>query len=166
MNDNHTQIKALIYDKCAFKITGFKIEKESRAYGACRFDLDGMNIISRNAKTTAKKIGQFVTLWKRIKNGPIRPFNEEDNIDFCVVNVRMENRFGQFVFPKTTLIKKGVISTSKKEGKRAFRVYPIWDITTNKQAERTQKWQLDYFYEINGSLDFEAVTPLFQKEEK
>ncbi len=76
------------------------------------------------------------------------------------MNVRNENEFGQFVFPKYVLIKKGIISTENKEGKRAFRVYPKWDVTKNKQAERTQKWQLNYFYEINNSTDLKKVLGL------
>src|SRR5690606_39355846 len=161
MNTNLNQIKTEVYDKCALKITEFGSEMESKEYDACRFKLNGMNIISRTAKVTPKKAGQFVTFWKRIGNGPIEPFNETDRIDFFVVNVRTETRFGQFVFPKSVLIKKGIISTENKEGKRAFRVYPNWDIVKNKQAERTQKWQLNYFYQINSSTDLQKVTELY-----
>lgn len=68
---------------------------------------------------------------------------------------------GQFVFPKSVLIKKGIISTNQREGKRAFRVYPSWDIQKSKQAERTQKWQLEYFYPVNDSIDFDRVKELY-----
>src|SRR5690606_25179870 len=153
MNTNLNQIKTEVYDKCALKITEFGSEMESKEYDACRFKLNGMNIISRTAKITTKKVGQFVTFWKRNGNGPIEPFEENDQIDFYAVNVRTKNEFGQFVFPKSMLIKKGIMSTEKKEGKRAFRVYPSWENANNKQAERTQKWQLDYFYEINSTTD-------------
>ena len=157
------QIKTEIYDKCSFEISHFKLEPESREYDACRFDLDGRKIICRNAKITPKKVGQFVTFWKRNENGPIEPFEENDKIDFYVVNVRTENRFGQFVFPKSVLIGKGIISSGKKEGKRAFRVYPSWDIAKNKQAERTQNWQLSYFYEIGEMTDFKKVNDLYNQ---
>jgi hypothetical protein len=109
-------------------------------------------------------VGQFVTFWKRNGNGIIEPLEEADRIDFYAVSVRTEKEFGQFVFPKSVLIKKGIIATAKKEGKRAFRVYPNWDIAKNKQAERTQKWQLDYFYEINDSTDFKKVAELYKIE--
>jgi len=164
MNNNLNQIKTEVYDKCALEISDFKLETEGREYDACQLELNGRNIISRNAKITPKKVGQFVTFWKRKGNGPIEPFNETDRIDFYVVNVRTENEFGQFVIPKSVLIKKGIISTEKKKGKRAFRVYPNWDIAKNKQAERTQKWQLDYFYEINNSTDFNKVAKLYKRE--
>ncbi|WP_338378933.1 MepB family protein [uncultured Flavobacterium sp.] len=164
MDKNLNQIKSEIYDKCSLKISDFKTEMESKEYNACRFQLNGLNILSRNAKITPKKVGQFVTFWKRNGNGPIEPFNENDRIDFYTVNVRTENEFGQFVFPKSTLVKKGIMSTEKKEGKRGFRVYPKWDVAKNKQAERTQKWQLNYFYEINDSTDLQKVTELYDEK--
>lgn len=164
MDNNLNQIKTKIYDKCALEISDFKNEQESKEYVACRYKLNELNIISRNAKTTPKKIGQFVTFWKRNGNGPIEPFCETDRIDFYVVNVRTENEFGQFVFPKSVLIKKGIITTNKKEGKRAFRVYPNWDATKSKQAKRTQKWQLNYFYKISDSTDFNKVVELYKSD--
>jgi len=164
MNKNLNQIKAEIYDKCSLKISDFKTERESKEYNACRFKLNGLNILSRDAKITPKKVGQFVTFWKRNENEIIEPFNEKDGIDFYIVNVRTENEFGQFVFPKSVLIKRGILSTEKKDGKRGFRVYPNWDTVKSKQAEQTQKWQLNYFYEINNSTDLQKVNELYNKK--
>lgn len=162
MDNSLSQLKTEIYDSCGLEISDFQLEAESKEYHACRFDLNGRKIICRSAKITPKKIGQFVTFWKRNENGPIEPLNDSDLLDFYVVNVRAENQLGQFVFPKSILIKKGIISTEKKEGKRAFRVYPKWDLPKNKQAERSQKWQLDYFYEMNDSLDINQVLKLYK----
>lgn len=164
MDNNLYQIKTEVYDKCALEISNFKFEPEGKEYDACRFELSGRNIISRSAKITPKKAGQFVTFWKRNLNGPIEPFDEADQIDFYAVNVRSDKKFGQFVFPKSLLIKKGIISTDKKEGKRAFRVYPNWDIAENKQAERTQKWQLNYFYEIGEMTDLNKANQLYDRD--
>ncbi|WP_350287219.1 MepB family protein [uncultured Croceitalea sp.] len=162
MDSNLNQIKTEVYDKCSLDISEFETESESKEYNACRFELNGRNILSRNAKITPRKVGQFVTFWKRNGNGAIEPFDDSDRIDFYTVNVRTEKKFGQFVFPKSVLIKKGIISTKKKEGKRGFRVYPKWDVVKSKQAERTQKWQLDYFYEINDSTDLKKVSELYE----
>ena len=161
MDKNLNQIKMEIYDKCSLKISDYNIEAEGKEYNACRFHLNGLKILSRNAKITPKIAGQFVTFWKRNGNGPIEPFNENDQIDFYTVNVRTENEFGQFVFPKSLLIKKGIISTGKKEGKRGFRVYPSWDTLKSTQAERTQKRQRNYFYHINSSTDLQKVAELY-----
>jgi hypothetical protein len=162
MDKNLSQIKTEVYDKIKLEISEFKLELESKEYDACQFELNGRKIIHRNAKITPKKVGQFVTFWKRNGNGPIAPFNENDQIDFYTVNVRMDKKFGQFVFPKSILIKKGIMSTDKKEGKRAFRVYPSWDTVKNKQAERTQKWQLNYFFEIGEMTDLKNANDLYK----
>ena len=52
------------------------------------------------------------------------------------------------------LINKEIVS-DKKEGKRAIRVYPPWDIAINKQAQKTQKWQLNYFLEIPQNQQYD-----------
>lgn len=161
MERDFNEIKRNVYDKCNFNISNFQFESESKEYEACRFELNELKIISRNAKITPKKIGQFVTFWKRNRDGIIEPFDLADEIDFYIVNVWSENKFGQFVFPKLVLIDNGIISTEKKEGKRGFRVYPSWDLAQNKQALRTQKWQLNYFYEINEMLDLERIKCLY-----
>ncbi|AXT54500.1 MepB family protein [Aquimarina sp. AD1] len=164
MDDNLSQIKKKVYDRCSLKILDYVKESESQEYSACRFKLNGQNVLSRTAKVTPKKVGQFVTFWKRKENGPIEPYDKSDQIDFYIVNVSKKNKLGQFVFPKSLLIKKGIISTEIKEGKRAFRVYPKWDITKSKQAQQTQKWQLNYFYEINDKIDFESVLKLYTSQ--
>lgn len=158
-------IKDRIYKPLGFELTNLTLEKESQEYGACTFQLNGLQIVSRNAKVTPTKIGQFVTLWKRLNNGPIQPFDASDNIDFVVVNVRSENHIGQFIFPKKVLLEKGIFSTPSKEGKRAIRVYPSWDKPINKQAIKTQQWQLDYFLSINenGHTDLSRAKMLYSK---
>ncbi len=162
MNNNLSQINTEVYNKCGLEISDFTLDTESKEYNACRFRLNGKHIICRNAKVTPKKVGQFVTFWKRNGSGPIEPFHHTYNIDFFVVNIKAENNLGQFVFPKSVLLNKGIISTDDKEGKRAFRVYPKWDIVSSKQAERTQKWQLEYFYEIDSSTDKHKVLELYK----
>ena len=154
-------IESEVYSNCGLEISHIEVEQESKEYQACRFKLNELNIVCRKAKITPKKSGQFVTFWKRNGSGPIEPFSDTDKIDFYVVNIQTEKEIGQFVFPKSILIKKGILTTDKKEGKRAFRVYPSWDIVTSKQAKQSQKWQLSYFYEINEKTDFRKVKELF-----
>ena len=168
MDKNLNKIKTNVYDVydvCGLLISNFKIESESKEYDACRFDLNGFKIVSRNAKRTPKKVGQFVTFWKRNSSGIIEPLNETDSIDFYIITIQTENRMGQFVFPKSLLIRKGIISTNEKEGKRGFRVYTSWDNVKSKQAENTQKWQQSYFYEIGKETDFEKVNKLFSQND-
>lgn len=155
MNSSILEIKKMFFDKLGFELLNVETEKEGINYRAHRFEINDKKIIFRQAKITPTKIGQFVTLWKRnIEKETIEPFDVCDKFDLIVINVKKDNLFGQFVFPKSIMIEKGII-TNKKEGKRAMRVYPIWDVTNNKQAMQTQKWQLDYFLQIqnNGYLN-------------
>lgn len=70
---------------------------------------------------------------------------------------------GIFIFPKSVLMQKGILSKNSKGGKRALRVYPSWDVAENKQAKKTQEWQLVYFFEINqkSAIDREHIKKLF-----
>lgn len=156
-------LETKIYTDSFFKITNVVPHKESKEYSACSFLLNENKVIFRKSKVTPKKIGQFVTFWKRSNLGPIEPYHEKDDFDFFVVNCYLEDNFGQFIFPKTILVQKGIISTEKKEGKRAFRVYPTWEKTTNKQAEKTQSWQKDYFVLFTNNIDFKLVKRLYLK---
>ncbi|MNX15867.1 MepB protein [compost metagenome] len=138
--------KESIFGRADLQMTSFQKENESEEYSAFRFRLNNKNICYREAKITPTKTGQFVTLWKRNQSGIIEPFDYSDTIDFVIVTVRKDQNWGQFIFPKRTLLEKGIFSTQNKEGIRATRVYPPWDETTSKQAQKTQKWQLDYFF--------------------
>jgi hypothetical protein len=155
------EVKKNVYDKVGFVISDLVLEAESKDYQACRFELNGRKIICRSAKITPKKVGYFVTFWKRKKGEVIEPFNENDIFDFYIINLRTGTDFGQFVIPKAELIKRGIISTSEKEGKRGFRVYAPSDIVTSKQAEKTQKWQRNYFLKIDKNLDFDKFSKLY-----
>ncbi len=137
------------------------IEAESQQYGACTFEINNKIIKFRIAKITPTKIGQFVTLWKRIGDGPILPYDLADSVDFFVVSVRSGHHLGQFVFPKKVLYQKGFMSKEGKGGKRAMRVYPPWDIPESQQAKKTQAWQLIYFFEIKPAIDSAKIIQLF-----
>lgn len=157
-----------IFNEQVFEVCGLKCsqpipEIESSEYQACSFKINNKTVQYRHAKITPTKNGQFVTLWKRIGKRPIQPYDSSDNIDLFVVTVKTKNHFGQFIFPKSALIKQGVFSMNCKGGKRAIRVYPPWDKAESRQAEKTQKWQLEYFVEIpkNRSIDVEKFRSLY-----
>ena len=155
--------QSILYTPCGFNCTQPVAEAESADYAAYTFELNEQSVVYRIAKITPTKIGQFVTLWKRIGNGPIQPFDSTDHIDLFVISTRDGVRFGQFIFPKIILQEKRIISTDYKEGKRAIRVYPPWDITISKQAQKTQQWQLTYFLEITDGepIDFKRADSLY-----
>jgi hypothetical protein len=153
----------LLYDKLGHSYVSPELELESTEYAACDFELNALSVKFRVAKITPTKVGQFVTLWKRNSKGVIEPFCDSDPIDLVVISTRSQNHFGQFVFPKNILCKRGILSVAGVEGKRGFRVYPPWDKTTSKQASATQKWQLEYFLEIplDGSMDIKKAKSFY-----
>ena len=66
--------------------------------------------------------------------------------------MKFEDKLGQFIFPKELLAKNKIITHNGSDGKRGIRVYPPWDITSSKQAEKTQTWQLNYFIQFKPHL--------------
>lgn len=159
------KVKELIYDSCGFEFSHFHKSEESAEYEACTFQLETLQIISRTAKITPKKVGQFVTIWKRNSAGITTPFHELDVFDFIVINVQKDEEFGQFVFPKSILIQKRIVATEGKDGKRGIRVYPPWNFPTSKQAIKTQTWQLNYFLPITTAINAtKGIKNLYFKE--
>ncbi|ETT85248.1 MepB family protein [Viridibacillus sp. FSL R5-0477] len=148
IHDNLIATRELVYNPCGFVFSHPKIEPQNAAYGAYVFKLNDLSIRFRVAKITPTKIGQFVTLWERVGDGSIQPYDLSDSIEFFVISVKKDDQFGQFVFPKAVLYKQDIISNKGQGGKRAFRVYPPWDNPKSKQAKKTQEWQLKYFLEI------------------
>ena len=165
IHDDFYVAKSLLYDKCGFELTEQAAENESSEYGACHFKLNGKEIKFRVSKITPTKTGQFVTIWQRDEQGLTQPFNETDELDFIIISSRSGDSFGQFIFPKAVLVEKGIITGRGKEGKRGIRVYPPWDKPANKQAEKTQSWQANYFLHIynNNSTGLDAAKKLLSK---
>ena len=139
-----------LYQEAGVTTTGApQREKESGEYGACRLVLAGRVVVFRVAKITPKKIGQFVTLWKR--PGPskaIVPLDSDDGVDMVVVSVANADHRGQFVFDRQTLLEYGVMSRQGQGGKRAIRVYPPWSKPAAKDALKAQQWQLRSFVSL------------------
>ncbi|MGW7572454.1 MepB family protein [Streptomyces sp. NPDC054765] len=155
--------KTQVYDPCGFICSRPVPEAESAEYAAHEFTLDGSAVRFRVAKTTPTKVGQFVTVWKRSPGGPIQPFDSADPVDLFVISCRQGREFGHFVFPRDVLGERGIVSRNGSGGKRAFRIYPPWVETTNRQASSAQAWQVDHFLRIgaDGSLDAVRARQLY-----
>ncbi|RYY32229.1 MAG: hypothetical protein EOP46_19460, partial [Sphingobacteriaceae bacterium] len=134
LHPDFLKTKALLYDKQGLVVENLQTEKESSEYGACTFTLNGQRIIFRVAKVTPKKPGLFVAIWKRADNGSTKAYDFADDFDLMVISVTIGDNFGQFVFTKSILKTKGIISYNGKGGKRGIRVYPPHVQNLNKQA--------------------------------
>lgn len=131
-------------------------EAESAEYGACRAELHGKRLVLRVAKTTPTKIGQFVTVWKRPHpDAEISPLDDADPVDVVIIAVTDGVQQGFFIFPRSVLLERGVMSRPGQGGKRALRVYPPWCVPESGQAQRTQRWQSDCFV-ANGDQEILA----------
>ena len=158
-------IKDRIFSPSQLNFSEPSIEAESQEYGACEFKLNGLSVKFRVAKVTPTKIGHFVTLWKRNANKVTQPYDISDPIDLFVISARKDNYFGHFVFPKSVLCEHDIVSVKGQGGKRGIRVYPPWDKTTSRQAQKTQAWQINYFIEIppDKSIDLARVRKLYNQ---
>lgn len=129
-----------------FKITNFIIDSESIDYNGCDFILSFDNISNqikfRTGKLTPNKLGYFISCWKRdlVSNKTI-PYDSNDSFDYLIVYI--QDKEGLFIFPKSVLIDKQIIS---KNGKRGFRLYAPWIKLTSKQAINTQSWQSNFYF--------------------
>lgn len=128
-------------------LTSICKDLECEEYAGYNAQIGKLNIKFRKAKTTPKKIGQFVTLWKRNGQGQTEPFHASDNFDFYIIATETATRFGIFLFPRHVLCDKHILS-AQVAGKRGFRVYPDWDIPENSQATRTKEWQSTFFIDL------------------
>ena len=140
----------LVFKTCGLDFSNFDTELESQEYCACNFQLDKQKVKFRLAKITPTKIGQFVTIWKRNENGITEPHNVDDNFEFFIIAPREKEKLGVFIFNKTILSENKIITNKNGDGKRGIRVYPTWNITENKQAQKTQNWQTKCFIEIGN----------------
>lgn len=168
MNSSLKTIKEFVYDPCGLVCSNFTQHSESVEYEACSFELNGKKIQHRVSKITPTKTGQFVAIWKRNQEGKTEPYHSSDDLDFmCITSVSGAD-FGQFMFPKSVLIEKGILTTNTKSGKRGMRVYPPWDVATNQQAQKTQAWQLNYFFTVNTESfsKFELIDGFFRNSKQ
>lgn len=132
-------------------------DAECADYSGCSFILSHHSIKFRKAKITPKKEGVFTSLWKRNSEGKTVSFDENDPFDFYIIMAESTLNKGYFVFPSQILSQHGILSCNNANGRRGFRLYPSWSFPQNKQARKTQEWQLEYFLEESESERFKEL---------
>lgn len=153
MSTDLANLQSLLFRHLDLTFSTCTKDPECEDYSGQTCVLSSFLVKFRKAKITPKKTGQFVTVWQRNIAGITIPFTSTDPFDFYIIMTEDYNRIGYFIFPRSVLSERGILTTAKKEGKRGFRVYPDWDTPTNKQATQTQQWQSLYF------IDCTAMTP-------
>lgn len=151
MIEDLSRIETVILTSFGATIQNFEKDKECNDYFGYNFQIDGKEVKYRKARITPKKVGQFVTLWKRNSDGQTAPYELTDKPEFYLVAAAKDEQFGFFIFPKKVLADKQILSAETRSGKRGFRIYPDWDVPQNQQAEKAQKWQIEFFINLTGS---------------
>ena len=159
-------INKYVFQVCETKLKNVETELECQEYFAHNFELNNQKVKFRMAKITPTKTGQFVSIWKRNQNGITEPHNIADEFEFYIIGTKAETKLGVFIFNKTILSENKILSNKNGEGKLGIRVYPTWNLTTNKQAQKTQNWQTKYFVEIsnNNQIDINKAKKLLNLE--
>ncbi|MNJ97494.1 MepB protein [compost metagenome] len=140
-----------VFGKLGLNLADIEPDPECEAYSGVNFRLNERRVKFRKAKITPKKTGLFVTLWKRNSTGETAPFSTSEPIDFYIIAAEKDQNLGFFLFPKAVLAEKRILTENGKEGKRGFRVYPVWDLPESKQAEKTRNWQNDFFVDLTSN---------------
>ncbi|TJZ63324.1 hypothetical protein FAZ15_03330 [Sphingobacterium olei] len=153
MTDEIQILQQILFEPLGLNLNALEADQEVDEYSGFNFRLNALSVKYRMAKITPKKVGQFVTLWKRGADGQTQPFQLDDPFDCYIIAVRQDDQLGIFIFPKAVLAEKQILSSAQKEGKRGFRLYPAWDTPTNRQALTSQKWQCEYFYDLTNSKE-------------
>lgn len=163
-------INDLIYESNNLTISEVIEEEQNSEYAAGQFKLfsttTNKTVRFRVAKVTPNKVGQFVTFWEKDDKGINQPFQYDEAPELLVITTfKNERHFGQFIFPKDILLKKGILKSDLIKGKMGMRVYPSWDLPTNKTAIHTQHWQLEYFFEVNQeeALSMQKILALYNQ---
>lgn len=149
MVEEIVKIESLILTAYGFGITNATKDQECDEYFGCNFLVGSKHMKFRKAKLTPKKLGQFVTLWKRDAKGKTVPYDMDDDFEFYIILTEYAHHSGFFVFPKEILASMGILTSCVRAGKRGFRVYPEWDVPTSSQGIKTKNWQTEYFIEMN-----------------
>jgi len=151
----------LILKELNLQLSEITPDLECEEYSGFNFKINQSKFKFRKSKLTPKKIGQFVTFWKRDLDGKTVPFDVDDDFAFYIISIEESKKSGFFVFPKVILEKENLISGEQKTGKRGFRIYADWHFPNSKQAEKTKLWQTEYF--INYSDSDELIFNQFRK---
>ena len=144
----------LILKGLNLKLSEITPDMECEEYFGFNFKISESNLKFRKSKLTPKKVGQFVTFWKRDSDGKTVPFDINDDFAFYIIAIEESENSGFFMFPKIILEKENLISSEEKTGKRGFRIYADWHFPNNKQAEKTKPWQTKYFINYSDSEYF------------
>ncbi|MCT1902314.1 MepB family protein [Oceanobacillus sojae] len=153
-------IKELLSDT-DYESTSILKELQNMEYEGTTFNINDIKYRSRLAKQTPKKDGYFVVFWEKDINQRNQAYAYSESPDKIMISVIDKNLKGQFIFPKSLLLEKGILRTVDNKGKMAIRVYPSWERLLNNSAKKTQAWQTLYFIDVSNEIDMRRLKELY-----
>lgn len=151
------------YLPLGFSVDFIQLESQNEEYDGLCFKLEGRSVRYRTAKTTPKKVGQFVAFWEKNVENKNEAFKAEESPDYLIITVYDNHQWGQFIFPKEILIKKNIYQTLGNKGRMAMRLYPDWLTELNATAKKTQAWQKEYFINQTGGVNSDKLKERLQR---
>ena len=136
-------------------------ETQNSEYEGLIVTINGQSYRSRLTKLTPKKVGYFVAFWEKGPNNQNQAFDMTNTPDKLIISIIDGDLKGRFVFPKSILIKQGILRREHAKGKMAIRVYPTWLDQLNATARQTQQWQGAYFVDLSSEVDHKRVAQLY-----
>lgn len=136
-------------------------EPQNKDYQGFTFNIGNYSFRHRQGKKTPVKQGYFVAFWKKDSQNKNQAYSIEESPDFQVVTIIDGENQGLFLFPKSVFVQQKILRTTYLKGKMAARFYPTWETELNKTAEKTQKWQQEYFIDLSKEkIDFQKLRRL------
>ncbi len=142
-------------------ITALSEENHNYEYEGISFSIADNTYRSRLAKLTPSKKGYFVVFWKKNDTNKNQAYSYDESPEKIIISVIDNELQGQFIFPKSILLKQEVLRTGNSKGKMAIRVYPSWVNELNQSAIKTQEWQREYFIDLSNEVDNNRLTKLY-----
>lgn len=139
----------------------FKKEEQNSDYEGAILQINNNFYRTRRAKLTPKKKGYFVAVWEKDATNTNQAYHVDESPEKLIISIIDDNKYGQFIFPKTALLTYGIFKNATQKGKMAFRVYPSWITELNTTAKKTQAWQIPYFIDLSTTYDIEKLNALY-----
>lgn len=128
-------------------------EPQMEKYEGFYFKMFDISFRNRLAKKTPVRKGYSVSLYERDENDKKQAFDMDSSSDITLINIVDGMHQGQFLFPKTVLLKHGILRKSGVKGKMTLRVYPSWETGLNAAALKELEWQTDYFVDLSNDQE-------------
>ena len=96
------QFEEIALKPLQLSISNLEKDLECDEYFGYNFESNQLLFKFRKAKITPKKVGQFVTLWKRNADKQTEPFDENDLVDYYIIATEDDSKLGFYIFSKST----------------------------------------------------------------